>query len=500
MSTELRLCYTGDFPTLLKYHPHEERFTDLCGPHANEALSLIKFLASKMNRSIVLQYPLDDKQSGLGDMIDAESGKYDGCIGRLQDNSSDLLLILMDYPMDIKNISQGTLLTDSYVNIGSAYFFKDFEPVTIISMFKYLSTEIYFIIVAYLVLIWLFLVAHSYLKFKMKEFRKVPVTDKRFKVARAASLYKIILHFASVDAISADDCLGKMIFLVLSFMSLLVLNYLYSCIKTDLAIAKDPYIIDTYKKIIQNGAKPMFLKRGNFHLPFKYARSGTVEEELWSYVTAKYREDEYMGGGDFNYLVTYPPKILRQEVVLMADTLMSQIVVNSACELKAKDIQTVYNFFKQFVGTEMQVTEETIRHLGYITKVDPNTKKLPKGLLVSQNFSRSPDYKKFLSFASLGLQSGIMAFNIAKMLDINVINKHETIRNLFGPSIPEKRIIVEECKGNQPIRPDAVIFQISFSAFYSVFELCLYVCIVALIFYSYENRRFARFRSASPPN
>lgn len=106
MSSPLRMCYTH-IPTILTFE--DGHFGGINAP-------LVKYLVEDANISYVTV-----PENTYGVLVDPEKRTYDGCIGSIQRNQSDLALVQVAAPVYGHNVIQGPPLGYDRISILSSY-------------------------------------------------------------------------------------------------------------------------------------------------------------------------------------------------------------------------------------------------------------------------------------------------------------------------------------------------------------------------------------------
>ena len=205
---------------------NEQKFTGALSEIVNDAIEIFQRLASWKNQTIEIQ-----PKVGFGDPVEG-TDEYTGCIGLIQKNQSDFMLMPMDYPSNIINISHAIVFASSYLDIGSTYMVGNGKTTSILSMFKSFDPSLYCTIVSTLVAIW-FLIwirqsirqrfademkklisfnsfytrkralmgfqNRSTIKLAMSNNQKIK-RKRKMKKIMSTSMYKVILHFFQVDS------------------------------------------------------------------------------------------------------------------------------------------------------------------------------------------------------------------------------------------------------------------------------------------------------------
>ena len=145
---KFRICHTQDYIGVLKFEAAANRFSGLASPILNVIVDAILKLAGRINQTVEVE-----PNRGIGEPIKG-TDQYDGCIGLLQKNQSDVIFMIMDYPINIVNVSQGLIMGSSVLNIGSTYKMGGGNAASMLSMFKSFDVPLYCTVCLTLLTIW----------------------------------------------------------------------------------------------------------------------------------------------------------------------------------------------------------------------------------------------------------------------------------------------------------------------------------------------------------
>lgn len=111
MEPLMRVCFPFVFKFALELHGN--RFEGFYAKPFNE---IISYIGHGHNISATIRA----KDDGIGEM-DQLTGNFDGCIGRLQRNQSDMMFQFVDYPFNAAGLQQGDVFFDTVVRVLSFY-------------------------------------------------------------------------------------------------------------------------------------------------------------------------------------------------------------------------------------------------------------------------------------------------------------------------------------------------------------------------------------------
>ena len=238
-----------------------------------------------MTRASNVTIEIRSQNDRFGEPINESTGSYSGCIGLLQTNQSDAILFLNDYPHPAANISQGLVMTDATIDMITSYrpsdqsvriqverAFNSFRPSV-----RILCAVTMFICICALCVKEIFKSWH----------RRMISLPTRPRHKRAP--YEVITHMTRFGQLSnSAGQFRKILFLVLSLFSFLVIFFLCSSIKTELVVIPPPKTLRSYQQLLDHQCGVFFFSGGNSYQSFQSAAKGSKEKALWDFSVSKY--------------------------------------------------------------------------------------------------------------------------------------------------------------------------------------------------------------------
>jgi hypothetical protein len=208
-----------------------------------------------------------------GRIVNHNTNQYDGCIGSLQRNQSDVLLGPGDHPIVAPDLMQGSV--NGYERMGIFSIYNQPNPhdasnTQILDMFQTFSPDLWLtIIMAYITifsLLWL-------------SMRRKP----RRKTVRLISklLTACILKQHSSRGFTVIRTTNRILYLLATIFSFYFTYYLTSMIKTDMVVVYPPATIESYQDILDSGVRPAWLFEYGSSSEFEHEPSDTVKEKIW---------------------------------------------------------------------------------------------------------------------------------------------------------------------------------------------------------------------------
>lgn len=405
------------------------------GPHGAMMNEVIEQVTKKSNFTIDIRA----KNDGVGE-LDPATGEYDGCIGRLQRNESDVLFQLSDYPLNATGVTQGDAGFDATFQYLTFYYPRKSNEVSstpVESCFKSFDETVWSVCLATLFILYLLIITRSRTVRKLRlnicrtkwEFSRQLLArmsrshssstladDLRIRLANSKPtelkesegrrkineyyMSKLLTHatrFGSLD--EPRGTFKKIIFLVCSFYSLLVVHYFGSLINTELVTVEPPDIYRSYQDLIDNKVAVAFLKGIKTELFFE---SGPKEKKLWDFSLEKYgRSVIETTMADIQTTIFAARQILFRKMVFITDSIYMPMSLRECChglidEGRKSRFAPIFSIDK---------TEEAYNAIP-IWSQDESAKPVMKSLLFSDAFRGHPyehTRKVLRTFFELGL-------------------------------------------------------------------------------------------------
>lgn len=480
----LRLCHPQDFYTFF-YHEHDHFGGSVFGNWANDFLNVFK---RKMNATIELV-----SGKGYGERI-GDTEQFTGCIGELQRNQSDLIVSLVNYPIEAQNVSQGFVVFESFVTIGQMYFLPEsVKNAQILSSFRAIMDILPYIFIS-LLLIWVSILARR----KFLQIALPPVFRMRGYRIRSRTrrinhnyLYQVLAHASRNGSIRGHTKFHRIIYLALSIYSLVINNFMSSSVKTDLVIIEDPKIFESYDQLIRERIKPGFIQGTNIDSLFRYAQNGSIEKKFWTYADSHFVPSEMFFPPERTTVLRLAAQMLRRKAVMILDDSLSSLIQFAACKLRTKKKENLKQLFGQlyyfFKNEEME--PESLQNYFkflYYTKVDSSSKSLVKAFLLSNYFEKTTS-RRIKSTLRTSIEAGIANYirEYIKSVDLLPDDNVPLVKNVLGQDIPAQFKYMRDCLSESIIKTEAsAVKKISLVNFKSLLVLCLIlsaICSIILI-------------------
>ena len=220
------------------------------------------------NRSVV-------KETSFGKLIDDQTMAYDGCLGSMQRNASDVMVCFQTMPFKGANLTPATVYGSQQMSILSGYKTvtreEDSVPTHVLDMFLAMSAETWFLLIVLLTALLMLMSARLRMTGRgRKESRRVAVK------ALVACLLKQ-LSSASLP----QETSVSMIFTIMLQLTFYSGFFLTSMIKTEVVVVHPPVTVKSYQELVDLGRRPLWLEPMPDRLVFQESSSGSMEQAIW---------------------------------------------------------------------------------------------------------------------------------------------------------------------------------------------------------------------------
>lgn len=375
MESELRICSPGDLPSVFVFDG--KKFTGVLQFYIN---SFCEDLVRGINSTVTIY----SKNEGMGELIDVSTGQFNGCLGRLQRNDSDMTLREITYPQKAQGISQGALVADSFIEIVSVYGTSQEPPqaAQMISSFASFDKTVWFLCLVTLTAGYLILATGRKMLLQMKGKSKSTSfnASKSRHQRRHYYSYQVAVHMAARGSLfSLLRPSRRILFLVLSLFSLLVPLYFSSMINTELVVADQPETINSYQDVWDHNMSITFTLILDTYVHFKFAPEGTVERKLWDASCRHLGEERVVFRAGESNLGVFGEGLASRSLVFVTESTWATLITNELCSVVVD--QDNLDRLAQFFGMR-PIKART----GYpFRSHDPKAKTLSKGFIFRED-------------------------------------------------------------------------------------------------------------------
>ena len=256
----------------------------------------------------------------FGDKKD-QSGRYDGCMGDLQQNKTDLAIMPVKYPVTAFNVTS-TVFMASKTTIFSTYS----------NRFDSLKTDVIEFVAAFDKLLWMTILT-AFLILVFLQVSSIRMKRKRRSVLK---LTGNVMTSASLKQYSSLDVLSKRFTVRLSLLMILIFGfqihfYLISMIKTEMVVQKPPDTISTYEELVNHPkSKPYFLKASSDYWAFRDADKDSPSGRIWKKAVENGLE-KCIFGFDYKRVISAFAEMSKKEAVFIIPEFLIDGFTTNAC-------------------------------------------------------------------------------------------------------------------------------------------------------------------------
>ena len=272
--------------------------------------------------------------SKLGDR-NPKTMMFDGCLGRLQRNESDVTLRLAIFPVLGTGMIHGTTVRASKVAMWSAYNNTAIPSDTdVMDAFKSFSRPLWSLTILTTAI--LTIVVFMIFRFKLLSLPESKAKLKKRQRTRRCMDQALLIVTANVlKQHTSYSFRGKllrrrMILFLFAVFSFLIMYYFSSMIKTEMVVQKSPKTISSYEELLANPkTKPLWPKNLNLHWAFMNANKKTAEGRIWERAKKIGIDHCFLtSAGDIKKNTA---AISRQEAVMFGSSNTLSIMITKAC-------------------------------------------------------------------------------------------------------------------------------------------------------------------------
>ena len=445
----MSLCSPAKIPMFLET---ENGSSEVKGQFSHLVNLYLDFMAKKYNITIkFVAYP------GFGERVN-NSDAFTGCFGQVQRGEADTLLALVDYPMDIVNVSQGHILFDDRIGYIGGYSRVKFQPYDFTGTFSAFDAPIWSTVIAFLVLFRIFI----WIKLKLTVKYYSP-EDKL--VRRGDYTYRTLAHFTGDGEIESNDHTMRVIYITLSFFSFLVLGVFRNLMKTGLVVSTPPLIFENYDDLIKYNIKPTFMDQLYDFRYFKYAEAGTEEKKFWTWAVETFGEKEVMIEPSPFKAMDAALHIGNQRIVFFSSTSIIQPLRSTMCKLLSRKEESIKSAMKTFLGATIESELKRLPFQSYVRFGKNMTKHMTKQIILAKE---SKFAESVIKAKTQAVEHGHIAFIRREMEKTNMLGKVEMLEQFIGKVQPSRQIFTENCLLSQPQDGERTADEMSIVTFFSL--------------------------------
>ena len=395
----------------------------------------------------------------LGDM-NPETRMFDGCLGRIQRNESDIQSPFIAFPVLAPGLEQGYVVQTSKTVILSAYNNTEIPTNTdVMDAFNSLSRPLWSLTaLTVFVLTLLTFVAIQTNLLLVRQFK--PSRNRRVRESKWQSKRRSMRQAAVVAAGNVmkqhtsyqynDRRLSaKIIIFVFAMFTFLIHYYFCAMIKTEMVVQKKPETISSYDEILQKDVRPVWVSQLSAHWDFASAQSDTREGKLWQQAT-RIGLDKCFIESESDVRQVFP-SVVQQEAVLIGPSYLERPLITNICAaIKAAGVLMDINIW---------------------TKADPSSKEKLTGVMITSAMPQ--EHVKKLNRVTQAIFEHSLAQKTLKKLEFS-----------YFPDVGSRA--VHDCLSNMIIFPDQILTPVTLSHYDRLFVVSALLVIVAVAVLVFE--------------
>jgi hypothetical protein len=263
-----------------------------------------------------------------GNMIDAEVMSYDGCIGSIQRNESDIMFGFLAIPVMGPNLTHTVVDGSDKMAFMSAYMkvnlTHDSSFTDVLDMMYAFSPGLWILLTFFMAMI------YSCHALFLKMMRSNDGT--RFKKCNDALIACVLKQYTSGGFTGDRFCCMRLMFTAMTVLSFYAGFYLTSMIKTDMVVVKPPITVTTYDELIKSGRRPLWIAVLTDAAEFENSKPGSQEREIWE-IAVRMGINDFIISSSADSIFQHAFNIANmKEVCIFKSGLFDSVAMRAACE------------------------------------------------------------------------------------------------------------------------------------------------------------------------
>lgn len=316
------------------------------------------YLLTKYFKNLINMSQFDNvtfvTEKNVGSLVDPERLEYNGCIGSLQRNESDMSLQPSLYAYYGPNVTILNAVTYDIINIATVY--KRELASSTSPVLDFLSS---YSLVEWLVTVMLILSICCVIIAKTAMLHSLlsPQSQRRLMLKIKGTGKRAMKILVSCAFKQHPNCNQSQMSRITSwmyiFMTLLMfftVCFLTSMIKTEMVVLKKPDTYDSYQDLLDHDVITWWMTDTDGQRPFQQAKEGSLQKQLWDRAVSKGIEKSLISltaPGNLSVLDTFIAVAKRKAVGLLNRLVMLTALQNACCMSRSLDLMTdIYGYIK----------------------------------------------------------------------------------------------------------------------------------------------------------
>lgn len=327
----LRICY----PVIENFLGRENgRFYGLLTPFAQDFMNL----ARDLNHTYV-------EADSFGSLVDQVSQTYDGCIGSMQRNESDVAIMWNTLPILGPNLRPSVVSGADQAIIVSTYI-RDQESMSsadngtsvagVLDMYDSVEVSVWLLIGV------VFAICVLFMRISVTVARVTAITFRdRLRLRLFRRPFEKLLAVGMACALNQHSSCRSHLFRIphvlvfyclLTLFGFLLLFYLSSLVKTELVSHKRPTTVDNYEDILLLGVRPIWLRNLGDHTEFEFAPKDSMEHRIWTRAQEMGMNESLLSlAKGMDAVKEMASRIADMEAVLITSEIVASVAAPNVC-------------------------------------------------------------------------------------------------------------------------------------------------------------------------
>ena len=272
----------------------------------------------------------------LGDWNEA-SQMFDGCLGQLQKNESDIHMPMVTYPVVAAGLDQGFLGVPFTIVITAAYTVNsNLDHTDVMDAFVSLSPAIWYTsallstMIALVIVLVMRLTKSTNTARRRKTVRRAK-TRRAIKQATKIAIGNMLKQHPSYSWNTTFHT-ARAALLLFALLTFFVGYFFCAMIKTDMVVIKKPVTISTYEEILEQKVRPVWAKQLTDHTEFMNADPGSLEDRIWK-LAESYGIENCRLDADLTSATTVAIEISNQKAVFFISSYLVSLARTNVCAM-----------------------------------------------------------------------------------------------------------------------------------------------------------------------
>ena len=375
-----------------------------------------------------------------------------------------MVLQLFEYPVAAENLTEGLIIYDTVLSIGSAYSkIEAFAAAQITSSFRSFSYGI-----------WMTCLSLILMTSMLLKLRVMIAVKKRF--IRDYSLFYSITHLVRIHPMPDAGFTRKVLFISASIFSLVVVHCFLTLIKTELVVRKDPVLFNSYQDIIDRRAMPIFIKGMGYDEFFKKHGISKARKNLWKYATQTFDSSDLYIQLDPLVFLLGALSIVQQKAVIIIEEALVPVIPSSGCPLRARSPERMLRTLNMLSDRErmtplLNTTSSTDEQMEAVfdfarknqkvytsfpeflfhESTDQSETPFSQGLVLSSQ--TNPLLLKSIKFVvRRAVETGLMIRELEVTQALDILGDYHLLGILLGSALNGRKNEVAECKSESILK------------------------------------------------